>query len=31
VALGHIGIQQTVVLTSKVRMADLLVLLIEES
>ena len=30
-ALGHIGIQQTVVLTSKVCMEDVLVLLMEES
>jgi hypothetical protein len=30
-ALGHIGIQQNVVLTSKVRRADILVLLVEES
>jgi hypothetical protein len=30
-ALGHIGMQQTVVLFSKVRMADVSVLLMEES
>ena len=29
--LGHTGIQQTVVLTAKFRMVDVLVLLMEES